>query len=462
MKNLIFFKIFLLCSAVISLICPVCFVLGTADPNSAAKPQTDANKPALYIWHTEADPLTITAMEEIMNDFEKLHPQIDMQQVVLKWIDLEQRLIKAIAAGGLPDIAHAQAVTCAALCRKNILRPLDDIVKSVGEDNIWEGLKHIGFYDGHYYGLGHAAGTSLLIYRKDLLDQKGLQAPQTWGQFIDVSQKLTEDTNSDGQIDRYALLIPGDKLFLNIAIGELVKSNGGRLFDEQGMPTLCEKQVIETLDFLRNISKYMPPDWPSYEYANTFKALAEGKVAMIYLGYGRGVNFIKKYAPPQIADVNHFSVTIKPHGPSAVQSGVQVDAEQWMIFKDSKNIDMAVEFLKFFYKNENYIKYVETVPLHLFPMTKSLRKSDDYQNIEMIKNWRQWVDVQEYYFSRDLVKPTLIIDWSDLSKFPFLMEVMESGILSDMVLEVAYKQVEPQIAAKQAQEKLTNFLKTIK
>jgi len=226
-------------------------------------------------------------------------------------------------------------------------------------------------------------------------------------------------------------LIPSSKLFLNISLAELIKSNGGSIFTAQKKPALLKNPMTEFLKFYKDVSDYMPPDWIRYEYADTFKALAEGKVAMLYQGYGRGVGYIRKYADPGIADSSHFAVMKKPHGPSGNQSAVQVDAEPWMIFKDAKHPEMAAEFLKFFYRDENYIKYIKSVPIHFFPVTKSLRGNAGYRNIEMIKEWGQWFDVQEYYLSNDLAKPTLVVDWKDLEELPFLM----SGSSVDLTTE---------------------------
>ena len=45
---------------------------------------------------------------------------------------------------------------------------------------------------------------------------------------------------------------------------------------------------------------------------------------------------------------------------------------------------------------------------------------------------------------------------------PFLMEVLSSGILSDMILDISYKGVPYKAAAQSAQQKLEHFLKTIR
>jgi ABC-type glycerol-3-phosphate transport system substrate-binding protein len=129
-----------------------------------------------------------------------------------------------------------------------------------------------------------------------------------------------------------------------------------------------------------------------------------------------------------------------------------------MLFKDAKNTKEAVEFLKFFYQDDNYLEYIRTVPIHFFPITKSLRQSAAYKGTEMIQRWKGWLDAQEQYLEKDWGKPTLVVDWSDMNR-PYLMEVLGSGILRDMVMDVVLEKIEPQKAADRAQKRLEEMMK---
>ena len=91
-------------------------------------------------------------------------------------------------------------------------------------------------------------------------------------------------------------------------------------------------------------------------------------------------------------------MTEKVVGPSGKMSVAQIDSEPWMVFKQAKHPNEAVEFLKFFYKEENYVRYLHTVPIHLLPMTRSVYRSPKYLDNPTIKKWRSWVDMQESYF----------------------------------------------------------------
>jgi ABC-type glycerol-3-phosphate transport system substrate-binding protein len=313
---------------------------------------------------------------------------------------------------------------------------------------------------GKQYGLVHAAGTSLLIYRKDLATKLGLKPPKTWADLVANAKALTLDTNNDGKIDIYGITIPGDNLFVNILLGELIKANGGVLFDHQNRPQLLGRQMIETLEFIRDLTRYAPPGWEGHGYLETFTNLYGQKAAMMYQGYGRGAGLIEKGAPPNMANAEHFDVWVKPHGPSGKEPAAQVDEEPWMLFKGAKNPKEAIEFLKFFYQKENYLEYIQTVPIHFFPITKSLRADKDYQSTPMIQRWKSWIEVQEEYLNKDQGKPTLVVDWDDMTSKPYLMEVLGSGILRDMVMDVVLEKKPAKEASARAQKRLEDLLRS--
>jgi multiple sugar transport system substrate-binding protein len=274
-----------------------------------------AEKKVVRVWHTETEPQTIAAFQEIINAFEKLHPDINIKQEGLAWGDLEAKLTASLAAGAPPDAAHGQAVTCASFYAKGLLRDQEDIAAAVGKDNIWEAVRGECRFEGKYYGIPHSPNVSLLIYRKDIFKQKGLKPPETWDDFIKVAQALTE-RDKDGRVTRYGLSLPGTGLFINILVGELTKANGGRLFDvKTGRPAFTEKQVVEVLDFYKKLNDtVLPPGWLGHGYLDTFANLATGKAAMLYQGYGRGVGYIEKYAPKGTGDPEPCGSRTDPRG----------------------------------------------------------------------------------------------------------------------------------------------------
>jgi ABC-type glycerol-3-phosphate transport system substrate-binding protein len=417
-----------------------------------------AQDKVVRVWHTEVEPASIAAIANIIARFEAVNPGIKIEAEALAWGDLEGKIMAALAAGAPPELSHGQPITCTALQQQGMLLPLNDVVAAIGEDNLWDQIKRVCRSGDDYYGLVHAAGTSLLIYRKDLADEQGVKQPETWGELVEAAKALTLDSDGDGTIDIYGVTVPGDNLFVNIITGELIAANGGLLFDDTNRPQFTSPAMAEVLQFWKDLAAAMPPGWEGHGYRDTFTNMYGGKAAMMFAGYGRGASLIEEYAPEDMRDTEHFDVWIKPHGPSAEQTAVQVDEEPWMLFKDAANTEEAKQFLAFFYQDDNYLEYIQSVPIHFFPITRSLRQSEAYQQTPMIQRWASWLEAQEYYLANDLAKPTLVVDYEDLETKPYLMEILGSGIIRDMVMEVVLEDVPIAEAAERGQARAEELI----
>src|SRR5207247_10958907 len=110
--------------------------------------------------------------------------------------------------------------------------------------------------NGKTYGVGHSPTSSVFVYRKDLLAQKALKVPRTWDELVQVADALREV--KDGQVVRWGLTMTGQPLFVNIAVGELLKTNGGRLFDDEGRPTRTDRAAIEVLGSDEKLAPLVP------------------------------------------------------------------------------------------------------------------------------------------------------------------------------------------------------------
>lgn len=411
------------------------------------------------IWHTEPNAKSKTAIDEIIRDFEKLNPGIKIVQEAVGWGDLDKKMQAALASGSFPEAAHGQTYVERSLSAKGLLRPLNDVVESIGENDIFDVVKKLDYNttDKKYYGLAHAVGVDLIVFRKDYLREAGIdvgKAPGTWREWIDQLKKLTDKSKG-----RYGLSLAGPGFFINEDIYMWVGSNGGRLFDEKGRPTFTEKPVIEMLEFWKELNDCcLAPDWLSRDYLETFADIATGKAAVI-LGYGRGNGYFDQYAPQLVANNDIGVWSTKPTGPSGKPGEflTQFDCEPWMIFKGSKNPEEAAAFLKFFYKPENYLKYIASVPVHFFPITKSMREDARYKALPEFKNWKFWVDAQQTVIEKNEPKPVMITQWQDLN-LPFIAEIAGSTILIDMVTDVVKNGRAPMDAARRAQQRAETLI----
>jgi len=340
----------------------------------------------------------------------------------------------------------------ASLYTKKLLRPMDELIRAVGESDIHEATRKLQYFDGKYYGITHAMGATYFCERRDLREKKGLKAPESYDDMLKLCAALTED-------GRMAFQMPGEKLYMGfIHPAEWLAGNGGSWVDAKTWrPQLNGKSMLETLDYLQKLNKFQSQGWSGQKYLDTQAALATGKIAMSYLSGARAIGYIEKYAPEGMRDPEHFMPMLRPHGPSGKVGISALDGENWAVFSQSKYPNEAFEFLRLFYKKEHYLQYCHSVPIHLSPIFSSMLNDPAYLANERIKKWKAWHEVMLAGLKGNRFLPLGFTRPED-NLLPFLAELDGSSIVADMVVEVMVGGKNPKGEADRAQKRAEELL----
>jgi arabinosaccharide transport system substrate-binding protein len=198
--------------------------------------------------HAEAYRPAIAKFEE------KYGVRIQLQVVDQK--ALQDRLQSALQVGAqVPDMVELLYGTLGLFTRG----PLDD----VGFVDLTNRIHETGLYDrlvtnrfskwssrGHIFALPHDMHPVMLAYRRDLVEQLGIDVNQltTWDEFARVGrQVVAKTTGPDGIPAHYMIDLPsdgGDSLPL------LLLQRGGGLFDDQGHVTFDSEQAVDVVCWL--------------------------------------------------------------------------------------------------------------------------------------------------------------------------------------------------------------------
>src|SRR3989449_2284262 len=249
---------------------------------AAAGPTRRAGAPAalgqqareVNVWHTEVEPQTVKTIQDTsIAEFERKFPGFKVKQQALGWGDLNTKLLASLAAGSPPDLTHLNPFMTASLYVKNLLRPMDELIRALGENDIHEATLKLQYFDGKYYGVTHAMGATYFAERRDLREKKGIKPPETYDDMLKLCAALTED-------GRYAVQMPGEKLYMGfVHPAEWLAGNGGARVDARtGRPQLNGKAMLEALDYVQKLNKFMPAGWSGEEDLATVAACGPRKI----------------------------------------------------------------------------------------------------------------------------------------------------------------------------------------
>ncbi|WP_329208821.1 sugar ABC transporter substrate-binding protein [Streptomyces sp. NBC_00683] len=134
--------------------------------------------------------------KEIIADFEKANPGLDVEYVGLASTEAQSKYDTAIQGGGLPDVGGVGAAMVAGIAAQDALEPLDErfgkssLSGKLNEAMI-ENVKAAGGRDA-MYTVPISATNGVLYYRTDLFKKAGLGEPGTWDEFYKAAAKLTD------------------------------------------------------------------------------------------------------------------------------------------------------------------------------------------------------------------------------------------------------------------------------
>lgn len=152
-----------------------------------------------------------------------------------------------------PDLFWLKDYTSPAFMRFNTLAPLDAYIQrdtSFHINDFFPLFRDAYKYKGQYYGFPKDFNVYVLFYNKAMFAKAGISRPPTnWKELESVAQKLTKDTNGDGKIDQYGLVI--EPVFEMLM--PFVYQNGGELHDKAANPKVNEPAFLGALDFYANL-----------------------------------------------------------------------------------------------------------------------------------------------------------------------------------------------------------------
>ncbi|HEU5443406.1 MAG TPA: extracellular solute-binding protein, partial [Steroidobacteraceae bacterium] len=141
-------------------------------------------------------------------------------------------------------------------------------------------------FGGGFWGLPYHDGPACLIYRKDLLEEAGLEVPRTWEAFHAAARRL--HAPQEGCYGTALALFPdGHNGFYDFCIQ--VWSRGGEPFGEGARPQLCTRAAADGLEFLRRLAADEAAIAPGAHELDSVRSgllFCEGRVALMANWFG--------------------------------------------------------------------------------------------------------------------------------------------------------------------------------
>lgn len=135
---------------------------------------------------------------KMIEKFEELNPDIDVVMDYSDWDGYWTKLPAQVAGGQTPDVFQMDYAYLSQYAENGVLAELNSYVDdgSLDMSNVAQSVLDSGTVDGKLYAISTGTNAPVMLYRKDLVDELGLELPMnpTLTEYIEVAKAVYEAT----------------------------------------------------------------------------------------------------------------------------------------------------------------------------------------------------------------------------------------------------------------------------
>ena len=241
-----------------------------------------------------------------------------------------------------------------ALINEDVIRPLDDLIAAHGADIPKNQLITI---NGNVMAVAFMANAQHLLYRKDILEEIGVEPPKTYEEMLSAAQMIREKGILENPLGgAYAAGWNLAQEFTNMYLGH------GGAFYEPGTANVAinNEQGVATLEMLKSLTEYMNPDYLTHDSNATSAEWEAGNVALMNMWGSRSGRLMD--AEGSTPEVYENTVV---GGPMTVGGGSQAAStlwwDGWTVAKNISDADAEATFKAMKYATSPAILNDETM-----------------------------------------------------------------------------------------------------
>ena len=322
-------------------------LLLTLLPSTVAQDQV-----TLRIMHwTEQMSADSEWFSEVLANFEAMHPGVTVESNFVAFPQYLPTLETMIAGEELPDVFYGH-VKSAEMGRAGLVIDYTEVMDEEFLGQFYEGPLRQTTFDGAIYGVPNTAQMFGFFVNPAIMEELGLEDPQTWDQLIEISAAINEAGyipvawgNSAGNVC--------PDFFL-----PLVTQFGGDVWglDDLADPDLSwdSQPVVDALALLERLvqNNVFMPGINGVSEAQGRQVWNQGLAAMMYGGsWVPGI--IADEAPEEL--VNSYYVIKNPAiTEDSVHWTGNGSGESWHIKANTPNTELAIELVRYLLSEEVY------------------------------------------------------------------------------------------------------------
>lgn len=343
--------------------------------------------------------------KELVEEFEKENPDIEVNISILTWETMENKIRVALETGEAPDLITELESRIQGYASKELLTNLDRYYEeNLDKSDFVTSAIEINSFNDSIYGVPFRHDGSGVLYNKGMFEEAGLDPdsfPETWEEFMDVSKKLTKDTDGDGSIDQYGTAWPlGNQTNAVTRYLQLFYSHDGEILnDDETKSQFNTPAGIDSMEALVGtvFEEVVPKSTVEFDNDTLRDTFINERVAM-YIGGPFDIEAIQ-------SNNDHIELgTAVIPGPSGMGT-TTVNGFSLIIPENNDNKDVTWKLIEFISQSENMAKLTDTFPatqsaldLPEFSDELLIPFQDQLENGKSEPSYQKWPEMEKIIY----------------------------------------------------------------
>lgn len=324
--------------------------------------QGGTDRITLTFWDENAGETRTPYYQQLIDEFNASQDRITVVYEGIPSSSAKEKYDVAIATDTTPDIGHCNAAWGSNWLAQECLIPLDDYFESWSESEYinkeYLALNRGLDPEGRLFMITDTVATPLMWVRTDMFEEKGVKIPQTWDEFFDAAEKLTDKANGV-----YGFSIRGGAgSVVELQHALYAYSGIPSYFDENGKCTINNPDHVEFLQrYVDMYNVYTAESDITNGYKEMVAAFDGGSAAMIFHNTGSKAEHGAALEPDQYQAVRFPVSKRDTYSYTAGSQG------GYCIFDTCEHPDEAWEFIQFMlseHANSYFNEMIGQVPMN--------------------------------------------------------------------------------------------------
>ena len=301
-------------------------------------------------------------LQELAGDFEKetgIKANID----VIGQDVFENRITLSFTGNtGDIDVVHTPVIQVQRWVAADWLKPITAEVDAMAvKSDIMAGPLDAYRINGEQWAVPYMAATGLMTYRKDILDEAGVDVPETWEDMLSVAAKIhSEDTAA---IAMRAVPGQGFNMFI---FPMVMRAYGGKFFEDYTAgdltPAINSPETLEALNvYIKLLNEYGPQGAGNFNFSEVNDAAQNGQIAFALEGTGVVAQIVD---PEKSKFAEQTGIALPPGGPAGRSPAIAVHGLG--IPASAKNPALSARFIEWAVSTETMTKIALAQPFSNF------------------------------------------------------------------------------------------------